>query len=665
MKISNILTKDVFLNAFEICKEYAKEDFILDINFRLLKDVLLETSREKMSQFYDDFISTDIILAVPEMFSTDIVSIPKGMTGVREYRFFSMYSMVLYNSIGLLFVECTDTNLRDLNFNQKYIYPFYPTKFHKDKDNWKASSDYKEGYSDFLSTLNQQLVVGDIVLRIDISKYFEEMQHKILIKIMQDYASPSLLTKYNLNGENNTITGLDFYFDSLMNKTQSIPQGRKNFVSDYLGYLYLVPFDVKVKELVKSNIMKFKSMVRYVDDIFIIFNKTEETIKNKEVFKELLSIEQRINSWLFDELQLTTNAAKTDRKIIKTSEERRGFLRFTRKTVSSPISKNKLNYQLIYFQNSLRKFKIKEAFSFLLTGEDRENLKVIFDPKFQNYLFQKENVDRTKLILNEITFDLTADYINILIALFFIRRKKKGGNKFTTHLIKFIKKDLNLSDRRHIHILFTALAQNIDKTEEVVIRKKIKADSEILRSNNYGKYLLSFFKIRKKAKREPNLLGQTVYERITEEYIVRKINNNKFFYDIENHYNNLINELIRSPFKDEEAIIQQLIYYANSILNQKWDLAFNYLNNFFHEFCKVQYELKDTDNLNSVINKTSHLLELNELMTIRKFYNYRNFNSISHPSQKGTPSIKISGKILTNYHHTILPIVLKIMKNRE
>lgn len=663
MRISNILPKDVFLNAFNICKEYVKENYILDINFRLLKDVFLETSVDKIGLFYDEFIATDIIFAVPEMFSTDIVSIPKGITGVREYRFFSMYSMVLYNAIGLLFVECTDGNLKDLNFNQKKIYSFYPTKFHKDKDDWKASNDYKEGYSDFLSTLSKELLVGDIVLRLDVSKYFEEIQHKVLIKVMRDYSSPSTLTRFNLNGESTSITDLDFYFDSLMNKTQSIPQGRKNFVSDYLGYLYLVPFDVKVKELVKSHKLIFKSMVRYVDDIFIIFNKAENGVSNKDIFKELLSIEQRINSWLFDELQLTTNGAKTDRRIIKTRTERSKFLKFTKKTVSSPtpVNPQKLFTQLVDFQKTLRKFKINDtqAFSFHLTGEERENLKVIFDYKFQNYLFQRKNEQKIRSILKLITFDLTADYINILIALFFIRRSK--GNVFTQYLMNFIKKDIDLSDRRHIHILFTALAQNIDKTEEAFIKKKIVKYRNTLVGNNYGKYLLTFFKI-KLPNEEVNLLGQSVYQRITEEYNTKRLKKDDFFYTLDNFYINFINELIASPFKEEKAIIQQLIYYVNSIMNQKWDLAFNYLNNFFHEFCKIQYGLKDSDNLNTIINEISSLAELDELMTIRKFYNYRNFNSISHPSQKGTPSIKISKNILIEYHQNVLPIVLKIMR---
>ena len=90
-----------------------------------------------------------------------------------------------------------------------------------------------------------------------------------------------------------------------MRQKHSIPQGRKNLVSDYFGYLYLVPFDLHVTEIIQSKILIFKGVVRYVDDIFVIFEKNDINISPIEIFKEILTIEGSINSWLQRELGLS------------------------------------------------------------------------------------------------------------------------------------------------------------------------------------------------------------------------------------------------------------------------------------------------------------------------------------------------------------------------
>ncbi|TKJ87013.1 hypothetical protein PaeCFBP13512_18840, partial [Paenibacillus sp. CFBP13512] len=485
IKLSEIITEELFLNAFNICKNYAEENFILDINFRLLQDILKTTSEEKMSLFYKKFIETDLVLSIPEFYSSDIIFIPKGMTSVREYRFFSLYSIILYNAIGLLFVECTHDLLKEIHFSKKNIFAYYPTTFLKENNEWKANNDYKENYSNFLDKLYEQITVGDVVLRLDITNYFEDIKHRLLINMLKKFSIPSILSKYNINSVTQEI--LEFYFASLMGKNNAIPQGRKNFLSDYLGYLYLVPFDVNVASLTKNKNLNFKSMIRYVDDIFITFTPNINLSK-KEILKELLVIEQLISSWFYDNLFLSINSSKTKRNIIDSEDNRKKYLKFTKKIVSDPqLAQPQVNnqfYPLVHFKNSLRKLKFREVneFDIKLSGEERENLKVIFDKKFQNYIF-KPNVSRELiLLLKEISFDLVAEYINILIVLFSMKSKKE--NVFRNIFIKFLLTKINLLDRRHIHILFLALAQSMKNEDKKKIKANVKKNKTILLENN-------------------------------------------------------------------------------------------------------------------------------------------------------------------------------------
>jgi len=291
-KISEIISKELFLNAFEICQEYCKsEEFILDVNFRLLKNTFLMLSPKIVSNYYDEMIKNDFVYSLPELFSSDIVLIPKKLTSVREYRFFSVYSMILYNAVGLLFVDSCSEMLNNVNFNRNKINAFYPTKFKRKDNKWIVSNDYKTEYKKFTESLKKSILPNDIILQIDISNYFENISHNILISLLTDFAPESLLNKHNYNVDSDSI--LEFYFNSLMQRSYSIPQGRKNFVSDYFGYFYLIPFEMEIHNITKHDSLKFKKIIRYVDYIYIIFNT--DIVDSSIIFKELLKIEHCIS----------------------------------------------------------------------------------------------------------------------------------------------------------------------------------------------------------------------------------------------------------------------------------------------------------------------------------------------------------------------------------
>ena len=651
-KLSEIISEDMFANAFRICQEYCRSDeHILDVNFRLLKSAFLMTKESQVRHFYNKYIATDLIYALPELFSSDIVTIPKKLTGIREYRFLSFYSMITYNAVGLLFIECCSDFIKNINFTRRNIYAYYPTKFNIDeKNNWETKNDYKDEYRKFGHKLQENLQLNDIVLRFDIEKYFESIPHATLIELIRMYSPESSLKAHCYDSDSHSI--LEFYFKALMSRNYSIPQGRKNFISDYLGYLYLVPFDIKVTQLCKSGILNFKCAIRYVDDVFIIFTNANG-VDRSSVLKELMNIEQNIASWLHSNLELTISPNKTQRHIVSNMKERNIFIKRAKKTISSVddnsddsmMIKDDISTAYKRFKEILTKFKYshKDSFLFEIKKDEVEDLKIIFDYRFKSYLLTPKIKRDLIHTLREIDIELLPDHIYILITIFFITRH--GDMPFVDVFLSYVKKITRL-DKRHIHVLLASLAQDIDKKS---IKKVVCKFKDQLLLDNYGKYLLAFFKLCRKEKN-----ANPVFKRICKEYEGKK-HRRSFLFEITDDYAFLI-EYIIANYRENGSIIRQLKYFIVSKTDRDWDRAFNHFHSMFHELCKVKFKLNDHATVQNVLKKVTNLGIENELL-VMKFYDRRNFNLVTHPSRKGIPSVKVSKSDVDFYVAKILSII--------
>jgi hypothetical protein len=679
-ELSNIVTKEKFINAFRICKEYCeKTDNIIDVNFRLLKDHFINLSETQIASFYEKFIINELIYGLPELHSCEGVTIPKKSTGVREYKFFPAFSMILYNAVGLVFVDTCNEVVKNIKFNRKNIYPFYPTKFilnsntNDESLRWKVKNDYKSEFKKYQVALDELIIPNSAVLQLDLTQYFETIVHEKLISLLFTYSNQSTLSKNKLDAKSETI--LEFYFEALMNKRFSIPQGRKNFVSDYFGYLYLVPFDMNIESLCAGFDLKFSGMIRYVDDITIILENINN-LSNEDVFRTLLEIESKIINWFLNNLGLTINSSKTDRKIILNEFQKNEFIEENKKSISGIELKSEneseddidndnkkplksLTEVYYEFKNVLSKFKFPSdpKYKIAINKDEREILKMILSNKsLQGYVLKKENKTEIIEILKKIDLELIVDYINILIVLFYLK-DKKGIYPFKKFIENYIAKGVKLNDKRRIHIIHILLAQkDIDNTEILAL---INQNKEYLLKDNYGKYLLYFTEHYNLEEKYDTFSDNAIYYRLGHEKIVKDPFRKNYLYNKHSVYQSIIKYFIQNH-TDDKAISDQLKHYVIYRRQKKWDLAFNHFHNLFHQIAKKTYSLNDQSSIKDIIEK-AEVLNLEEQLDLDKFYNRRNFNMISHPSQKEQPAEKVSLKDLEYFENKIYEIIHKIL----
>lgn len=664
-KISDVITEELFVNAYKICKKYSEKEFITDINLMLLKNAFKSITENNIRIYYRKYIKTELFYSIPYLFSTDNVSIPKNVNGLREYKFFSMMSMILYNAVGLLFVDICNDFLNKVNFGSKNIFHFSPTKFAYNDNEWKSQNEYAKQYKNFTDKMNEMIKEGDIILKIDISNYFDIMKHEKLVDLLKELGLESKLAIYDIDEKARDT--LLFYFESLMNKKQGIPQGKVNCVSDLYGLLYLLPLDFSIIDICNKYNLEYKSMIRYVDDTMIIL-KNKSNLKNKEIFKELSKLEQELSLFLNNELMLRINEKKTEYIIIHNRNDREEFIERNTKRVSNAnntendTKNDEIKQKIERMLKVVEKYKFTndETFKFDITDKDKEELKIVFDSNVKNFLKKPEIKNKIRNILSAIDIELTVSQMNILIALFFIN--DKNVNIYLDILVNYILNNLDLKDKRILHIILLMISQGIDFNEYESFNTYINQNKDELFKDNYGKYILILKKVVKNDDNINILSNEGIFNQINYEFNRNSKYSRKVLCENKTMYNQLILKLANQENIDE-SIINQLKWYVYNIRNGNLDSAFNHFHNLFHEICKEKFVLQDGANIEKILPKLykNEIIGNKEEILLRKFYDRRNFNPVSHPSKNGKASVKISKEILEEFEDGIIEIILKIM----
>ena len=372
---------------------------------------------------------------------------------------------------------------------------------------------------------------------------------------------------------------------------------------------------------------------------------------------------------------LRINEKKTEYSIIHSKEDREKFIERNTKKVSNAnkteledeINENDeskdLDKKIDEMIKVIEKYKFTndDKFKFEITDEDKEKLKIVFDNNIKKYLKKPEIKQKMRKILQKLDIELTVSQMNILIALFFIDADNQ--NIYLDILVNYILNNLDLKDKRLLHIILLMISQGIDFSEYEKFNSYIDENKNELFKDNYGKYILILKKIVKNNETISILSDEGIFNQINYEFNKKSKYSRKILCENSTMYNTLIVEMAKLQ-NINESIINQMKWYVYNIRNGNLDSAFNHFHNLFHEVCKEKFKLKDGDTVETVINKLykNDIIENKEEVLIRKFYDRRNFNPVSHPSKNGKASVKISKEILEEFEDEIIEILLKILE---
>lgn len=665
--ISRVVSEDIFLSSYYILREYisSKPNGIEDINLILISEYLNNLTNNQIKKYYRRYILTGLVYSLPEFFASDLVTIPKGVSDIREYRFFSSFGIILYNSIGIFFAEMCGDMIENLNLQDRGIYSYAPTKYTNQNSKWKVNNKWKKEYDKYEDKLKEKTSDSDIVLSIDISHFFNSINHKFLIETINEFMSSHNRKKYSFDG--NTEDILSYYFLSMMGDSKGLPQGKKNFASDYLAYLYLVKLDMEIENLVKSDHLTFVASVRYVDDTHFFFKK-KDSISTPEVYKELSKVEHRISKWLYKNLSLSLNDKKTIRKIITNKKQKDDFIIKTHKKTSggqnSVVSNNEVQDKVNLFINAVEQFVYPDAVEFtdgLIGGENRENLKLIFENSVKNKLGQTAEVAKMIKVLKSIDLELSAVQFNIFGALFEVANRQ--NKPYLPILIDYFNKNFDPKDKRHIHIMLIAGAVMSDPA---VFKYLVKEHQRDLLKDDYGKYLLAYYFPNQKPEVRLGrywLPSSRVYERVC----LEKTGKFKNYPFINKNYNYPFKSILfLENTKELDSIYAALGGYVHEFLFRRWSVAFNKLQMVTHESTKYLFkEIKDANKgkeIVKILNKNGLDISTYEERDFLSFWERRNFNPVSHGSKNGVTAPEISFKELIEWEVKIIKLINKFFK---
>lgn len=662
--IGKLVTEEIFIDSHKIISSYiCDKRSIQDINLILLSEYLTNLTSSQVRKFYKKYIETGLIYSLPEFYSSDLVTIPKGIADVREYRFFSSFGMVLYNSIGIFFAEICNQMIKDLDFKGRKIFSFSPTVYIKDI-NWKVNNDWQKEYVKFKEKISAKANEADVVLSVDISNFFNSIQHKKLISCLGDFISSENRKKYNFDSNSEDI--IRYYLQSMMGNDKGLPQGRKNFASDYLAFLYMIKFDMEVESLVSVSNLEFVGVVRYVDDIHIFFKNTKGASK-PSIYKSLSKVEHSISKWLYRDLGLSLNDKKTQRKIIYKKNEKDAYVLDIQKRTSQSVleisDKDSIPDKVKAFSEVIQVFSYPNSNNFEskeLTDGVREKLKLIFNKGVQNVLANTKEVSKFSKTLEGVEFELSSTQFDIFHSVFNI--KKGSKNIYESILLRYLKSNFNPKDKRHIHILL--IVSNIINNK--IIKNLIVKSKKELLSDDYGKYLLSyFFKKPHKNKIVINKSsnwnsGERVYDRIC----LEREKGLKSFPFINSKYNHSFLSILSTPRDSKlDPLYTALCGYVHEFNFSRWSSAFNRLQMIVHESVKYLFNISDHTKGKDIIKalkENGFKMSTHEERDFLCFWERRNFNPASHGSKNGLTTPEVTFEELVRWEEAISVFIKKI-----
>lgn len=202
-------------------------------------------------------------------------------------------------------------------FNKSWIFDSFSSR------EFKGTHAAMKRFRDFAWHISRNNTQPVWVLKIDIRKYFDSIDHEILLRLL----SAALPYKVSILKDGGRL------FDLLKNNINSystlpskgIPLG--NLTSQLFANVYLNPFDQYIKR--KLGVPYY---IRYADD-FIVLSESREF---------LLELLPKISSFLENELRLTIHPNKISIRRWSKGIDVLGFISYPSKTIMRPSTERRM-----------------------------------------------------------------------------------------------------------------------------------------------------------------------------------------------------------------------------------------------------------------------------------------------------------------------------------
>jgi len=313
---------------------------------------------------YDLIISTENILEAWKEFEKG----KKNKKDVQEFslrlmdNIFSLHDDLFhhtYNHGGYQAFKINDPKPRDIHKATvrdrllhhaiyRILYPFFDKTFIADSyscRNNKGTHKAINRFREFAYRISKNNTQTGWILKCDIRKFFANINHEILIKVLKEYIS-----------DKNIIRLLENVIRSFSSGSMNVGLPLGNLTSQLFVNIYMNKFDQFVKHKLKA-----KYYIRYADD-FVIFSEDRKWLEKQIPF---------IENFLNDELKLELHPDKVLIKTLSSGVDFLGLVNFSDHRILRTKTKRRI----------LRKISEKRE---LLT----KNLisKESFNRSFQSYL---------------------------------------------------------------------------------------------------------------------------------------------------------------------------------------------------------------------------------------------------------------------------------------
>lgn len=569
--------------------------------------------------YFNDRVANDLFYGLEREYSIFQYVVPKAGLGLRNYKFLTYPLRALYYSIGLYLLRLSQEFLSDYYYKKGRIRSYYGGFLRFEGRDLKIDRrriyflDYYKQYKrDMRSQLHGNDVDDRVIIHVDIQNYYDSISIPILLEKAASYCKDSIQAQMCFDAS--TREEIVNLFRYLMSGNDGIPQADNDLVSSFVGFLYLAFADLLIEDQLQaeSDLVDYR-IIRYMDDIAIslTFHTGVARSTREQIIESLAS---RLADLLYYDLGLKLNA-KTRMFWLGAQDDRSEFKKSLKKVspqyyLANDDNDEKPNNKVQNILDELSKLKKSHvAVNFQHDLQD-EILKEVFDPIVRQLLAKPQNLQRIHDIFIDFNFNLVrVSPLPIMVVLLYDEDAKKS---FVSHLLS--KNRLTTND---VQLMLVYLCQT-----------GFEDDSILEKLGQFNPM-------------------QGIYEKIQEANLAI---DSPGYYELDSRQ--------IYALKDKAYVIDQIRLRILSEKTSSFSVALNHLLNEIHIIC-FQLDTNYRGNVKSYdANNVIEFLQSRQLpnricITIRKLFDRRNANQVSHPGSEQSNSWGVSKEEYYTYKQMV------------